>query len=291
MTEPFLRRAGRHLLLPGLVALLGLSACNSEEAGTTVTFEVLHHMPADSLGSIPDHHELASRVFTTDLDYRVTLTRGYFVLSALEIRPSAVGGSAPPLLGWLDRLLPAAEAHSTGSPTRLGAPNVIDLLAADLTPRVLGHIEPPPGAYGRLRVSWGPADDDAGFLPADVDMVEQTLRLTGRAVKGADTLDFAVTDAGTDSVEVFFIADSEHGAPGWLGVSNDRLSLAAGESATVGVGMVYSTWFDGVEFRTMSSEAVHDRVMANIRASLGYHPVTGGGHNHLQTGTRWPTGG
>lgn len=291
MTRLLPRRAGGHLLVPGLLLLLALPACNSEEAGPNVTFEVLHHMPADSLGQIPDHHEATSRTFTNDLGYRVILTHGYFVLSALELRPSAALVSPRPLLGWLDLAVPAAEAHSTDTPTRLGTPNVIDLLAPDLTPRVLGRIAPPAGSYGRLRISWGPADDDAGFLPADVDMVGRTLWLAGRAVRGADSLDFVVTDAGSDSVEVFFIADAEHNVPGWLGVGNDRLTLTAGESFTVGVGMVYSDWFNGVDFRSMSSPATHDRVMRNIRASLGYHPAGGGGHNHLQAGTRWPTSG
>lgn len=291
MTRLLPRRAGGHLLVPGLLLLLALPACNSEEAGTTVTFEAFHHMPADALGNIPDHREPTSRTFTNDLGFRVTLTHGYFVLSALELRPSAALLSPRPLLGLLELALPAAEAHSTGTPTRLGAPNVIDLLAPDLTPRLLGHVEPPPGAYGKLRISWGPADDDAGFLPADVDMVERTLWLAGRAVRGADSLDFVVTDAGSDSVDVFFIADAEHTAPGWLDVGNDRLTLSAGESFTVGVGMIYSDWFNGVDFRALSSAALHDRVMGNIRASLGYHPAGGAGHNHLQAGTRWPTSG
>lgn len=269
-----------------LVPLLGLTACQSEKAGTTVLIAALHHATPDALGNIPDHHDPASRVFTNDQGYQVVLRQGYFVLTAVEIIRAPAANVPSAFSGFGTLLLPAAVAHSMGSPTRLGAPNVIDLLGADLTAREMGHIEPPPGTYDKLRITWGPADDDAGFLPTDFDMVDHALQLAGRAIKGTDTLDFVVSDAGIDSVEVDFSTAAAHAPSPWLGVDGTRLVLGSGEQATVGVGMIYDKWFNGVDFKTMSTEARHDRVLANIRASLGYHPI-GTGHSHAPA--TWPT--
>lgn len=269
-----------------LVPLLGLAACQSEKAGTTVLIAALHHATPDALGNIPDHHDPESRVFTNDQGYQVVLRQGYFVLTAVEIIRAPAATVPAAFSGFSTLLLPAAVAHTMGSPTRLGAPNVIDLLGADLTARDLGHIEPPPGTYDKLRITWGPAEVDAGFLPTDFDMVDHALQLAGRAIKGTDTLDFVVSDAGIDSVEVDFSTAAAHAPSPWLGVDGARLVLGSGEQATVGVGMIYDKWFNGVDFKTMSTEARHDRVLANIRASLGYHPI-GTGHSHAPA--TWPT--
>lgn len=254
-----------------LASVLGLGGCLSEESGTTVLFTALSRATDVGKGSSPRPPDREPRIFMTDIGYQVNLSQGYFVVSAVEILPTTRIRATSPISAFESFLIPEAVAHTVGSPTRLGAPNVVDLLAADVTPRELGRIEPPPGIYGTLRITWGPADDDAGYLPPDFDMIDHALRLMGRAVKGADTLDFIISDAGIDSVDVDFSPAAAAAAPS--GVDRSRLVLGAGEQASVGIGIDCDTWFDGVDFGTMSSEDRHARVMTNIRASLGYRPT------------------
>lgn len=269
----------------GVILAMAAEGCHTEETGSTLHLLAYHHASPDLGGSIPDHSEPDGRTFTTDNGWRIALRHGYVVISAVELlRPAALSVRSPAssdLLAWLEPFRPAtwiptAQAHTKGSPTRLGAPSVIDLLDPDGAGLELGILEPPPGTYDRLRVTIAPADDDAAHRPSDIDMVDRTVALSGTAVRGVDSLEFSITMAATDSVEIPFAAPN--GTTGAtlqpLGVIGSRLHLAGGEQFSAGIGMTYDRWFEGVDFAHDAPAARDARVLSNIMGSFDYRPAT-----------------
>jgi hypothetical protein len=95
------------------------------------------------------------------------LTRALLNSSAIEL--VSCGPSAAASRRWRDLFERRAEAHVRSSPTRLGAPLVMDLTTGEL--RAQGTLGPPPGRYCAIKWEVGPADNDAPGVEAGADIV------------------------------------------------------------------------------------------------------------------------
>jgi len=161
----------RAAILPFLVLLLALTGCGWREEGLRLRLSLAHHAARGA------QVEGASRHFTTQAGDRVTLSRAYLTLSSVELIPCQASNA----WRWLRQLSPVgtAHAHSESSPRRLGTPHVSSLARSDGEALALGTLYPPPAAYCRARLVFGPADADAEGEPLSVGMVGKTLLLEG----------------------------------------------------------------------------------------------------------------
>jgi hypothetical protein len=107
----------------------------------------------------------------------VTVTGVEIVPCATDARRLGARGRRPGLGTLLGESI--AHAHTAGTPTRLGVPAVEDLLAPAAPPRTLGVLHAPPGRYCSVRITLGPADDDALGLAAAPTMLGMSARLAG----------------------------------------------------------------------------------------------------------------
>jgi hypothetical protein len=107
----------------------------------------------------------------------VTLDAAFVAVTGVEIVPCATDRRALRMRALLGESV--AHAHSAGTPTRLGVPAVEDLLAPAAPPRVLGVLHAPPGRYCSVRVTLGPADEDALGLAAAPAMLGRSVLLSG----------------------------------------------------------------------------------------------------------------
>ncbi|NOK33779.1 hypothetical protein [Corallococcus exercitus] len=177
--------------------LCALSACGERVDGMRVTLG-LEHRAAHGVQAAS-----GERSFTRADGQTLTLTRGYVALGSVELKPCEEA------LGW--RLLKAlspigtAQAHSVGSPLKLGTPHVSGLERPDGNVLTLGTLRPPPGRYCRARLTFEPADADAEGLPGgDVDMVDHTLWLEGTRVPagGGEPQPFKLVSSNIATVDV-----------------------------------------------------------------------------------------
>ncbi len=221
-----------------------LAACSgnsSDHAGTQFAVHSTHHMSKDLAGNYPAHAANEARTFTTEGGTSVTLTKAYAVFESVELM-------ACPQTAWqkfmhrlpMSLFVGHAFAHSEASPTKISEPSVENIFSADLSARLLGSIEPPPGNYCALRVTIGPADFDTSNLPADVNMVGKSVYLQGTTSAG----DFTIAAVGLASR---YVQDLAFDAP--INIQAD------GQNHSVVIGMNYSQWLNGLAFD--SSEQSH----------------------------------
>lgn len=181
-TRALRRQQTLSLLLPLL-----LSACAVVEQTPGIELDlVLVHEASE--GQTPEDNP-AGREFRTDTGVQVSLNYGYVTVSQVALVACEVarqGGVARPnrpspftLAQEWARVTGVAYAHGTTTPTILASPFVNGLERPDAQAVSLGVMKPPPGTYCGLNVSFEPADADAAALPADPNMVGQTLRLDG----------------------------------------------------------------------------------------------------------------
>jgi hypothetical protein len=201
---------------------------------------------------------------TTDRGYQVHLERAYLVSTSVEVVPcSAVvpppaARAAPAggrVLGWLGRaLIGRAEAHTPGTPTRLGTAFVESLAAAPDVRVTLGEIRPPPDRYCRLSYTASPADHDAVGMPSDSAALGNTIYLQGTFARGSDAA-----------------ADFTVAAPMPFTVSADVEPLDLTEGApppTVVIRKQADHWLDGVDFATAPARVIARTVIDNIQRSI-----------------------
>ncbi len=219
------------LVLAGALLVLAF-ACDRGTAPSSVEFALRGGFPADGL-------------ILSDTGVELQLRSAKLTVLAVELRPcvSAVRMHLRDLIG------PArAYAHSAGSPTRLGVPNVIDLLAS--TARTLGNIAPPAGRYCSTRLSLGPADADAEGLP-DPTFVGTTFALEADArAPTARTLDGVVS--GNITVDVAF---------------EPALSLAEGEDVRVELVFGDGDAIDGLDLSGRTDDAVASELVFGAQRS------------------------
>lgn len=252
----------------GCALFVGLGACGSETPGVVVGISAVHHMSPDMMGMVPENGADVPRVFTTDLDYEITLDKGYItVLSAKLTEPHTMTRIWKNLFRLVSPVK-LAYAHSESSPTVIGVPHVIRILDEDLLPLELGHLNPRAGTYDHVHLTIGPADDDAEGLPSDVTGGYEgfTLYLSGSYVPsgGGPAVPFEVTSTAEEHATVHL---------------HDPLVLSYdGQYEDVLIGTKYDTWFDGIDLATASGPEIAAGMLANLVASM--HEHTGAVHAH-----------
>jgi len=243
-------------LFISLSCLVLVSACSSTDTtpGTEVHAHVTHLPPATSVTSTAT----PSKQFTNNNGDIIELTSAYLTLSEMDLRTDC---SASPFAWLLDTVyelvVPSAHAHTESTPTKLGTPQVVNLLNADSEELEFGHFSPPPGSYCGVTVHMHPADADTVNLPTTLSMVGLVLHLTGSYDDGGGATGFTVEI----SLELEH-ADVEFPAAIVLSASNltDEIHL----------NIEYQTWFDDIVMADLAAldPAAVTKLGDNITASI-----------------------
>jgi hypothetical protein len=273
-------RCGAALATLALVCV----GCSSYEPGLSLRVGVAAGAPSG-----PTAASLTWEGGTLQLDnglgQRITVRQAYATLFALELLAcddsvARRWGAAPWMAGLagLGRsLLPVrtAWAHSDSTATRLGTPLVVGLVgdaqSADPTVQWRARVGPPPGSYCRLRVIFGPADEDADGLDAalqatGMDLRGATLVAAGvapppaaGAMEAGPPRDFALRSAQLRTVEVPFRATDGH-----------QVSLVlsrAQPTAGIVLGFDLARWWSGID-PLAPPEQVQEQLVANLAAAV-----------------------
>lgn len=193
---------------------------------------------------------------------QIRLDTAYLTLSSIELSSDCHDSGfvlAPrlfPLLAQLlDAVMPAAYAHSEGSPTLLGVPHVIDLTGPDGEVIALGAVFPPPDTYCGGRWQIAAADEDAVGLPADLDMVGHSLRLRGAYGEPARAFSLDVT---------LSFLPIERRLPAPLVLNEQQ------PTASIELVLHYDRWFDGLDLPALAAGDDNQRalLLGNIRSQL-----------------------
>jgi len=219
------------------VTLSLLSACVEQTPGTHISIELLGATEAE---------------FTLESGESVNLQQAWMTLGGLEL--VACESISSSVAKWLRALWPVgtAHAHIGDSPTRIGAPMVLDLLAEN-TPLNFGILSPPTGDYCSLDVWVIPADEDSRALPEDARMDTRTFMLTGTWTS-SQTQDLRILGADSAIVNIGF------DTPITLDGTTPR--------ATITLGIALPSWFEQISLETTSGVEQSRGVMENIPASF-----------------------
>lgn len=241
----FARRVWRTLeLTVGVcVSWLAFSACSSsEEPGVELTI---------TMAVAPGATDDGSMQLRTDTGYTVSLDRAYLGLGAVEIHGCDETGGDALLRRWFGPKL--ALAHTTSSPTRMGEPFVLSLLAGDRGPVEIGTLLPPPGDYCVTQVDLEAADDDARGLPDDVDMVGATLDVAGS---------WSNADESHQDFQWRTATGSERSLERPFSLSRDE------RQRTLALRAIVDHAFDGVDFAEQTNSEQAKTVLFNITQRL-----------------------
>lgn len=170
----------------------------------------------------------------------IQLDRAYLTLWSVQLQTDCDQPGFVRNRSWvprLDWLISSAHAHTDASPTLLGTPTVINLLAADGMPQEWGLLTPPAGTYCGATWQVLAADADAQNLPADTDMVGLSLALEGTY--------------GPDSTP-FRVASSRALTPARRRFSLPLTLDAAHRQATAQLDIPYDRWFDGLDLDALA---------------------------------------
>ena len=204
-----------------------------------------------TMGVAPLAAEGRSMQLQTDTGYTVTLDRAYLSLGAVEIHGCNETGGDALLRRWFGPKL--ALAHTTSSPTRIGEPFVLSLLARDREPVEIGMLRPPPGDYCVTQVDLEAADDDARGLPDDVDVVGATLDVAGS---------WSNADESGQDFQLRTATGSERSL-------EQPFSLSRNErQRTLALRALVDHAFDGVEFTEQTETEQAKTVLSNIAQGL-----------------------
>jgi len=200
---------------------------------------------------------------TNDLGYRVRVTRGYVVSRDLELSPCAI--KPPPTVAFLlesiESLLaprPAYAGHTgIADPSSTKIAQVESLL--DVQPHAGGTVHPGAQTYCQAYYLIARADRDASGLPAEIDMVDQSVYVEGTFRRPGGSAD-----------EPFIVK---------TGVANGTLiNLTAGgaavrlntgtQSAQVTFRRSRDTLFNRVDFATMAEKRIGREMLQNLISSV-----------------------
>ena len=186
---------------------------------------------------------------TTDLGYRVRVTRGYLTSYSMELVecPKAAWSVLSPPPAW------AGHSAGTPNPAAIRPMQVESLLAT--TDREIGAVTLAPQTYCQLHYLIARAGREAQGLPSDLDMVDASLHVDG-------TYRAPAADAPTPFAIHTAIAN---------GGLFDHTGAAApirvdmGQGATrVTVRRHLGSLFDGVDFATTSDSVRASRILASV---------------------------
>lgn len=189
---------------------------------------------------------------TNDLGFAIRVTRGYLVTRGIELVPCDPRSPAASLRDGLNILFaprPAFAGHTAvADPSALPVAQVESLLDVSTTQPATRY--PGAQAYCQAHYLIARADPQATGLPADVDMVDQTLRIEGTFQRPGDT-----------TVEPFSIVTSV--ANGKLFDLAQRLDTGR-ESAVVVVRRDLDPIFDRVDFVAMPAKRIARELLQNL---------------------------
>ncbi len=171
----------------------------------------------------------------------ITLTRAYLVIASATVETTCDATFMAMLTDVLDLVIPAAQAHTTATPTSTGEPTVINLLASDGSVTSIGAVSPPPGDYCGVDIDLLAADADAANLPADVNMVGKTLVIEGSYDNGMGSQGAIHISTGAALQNKALLLSA------LLPISSSHLT------DTVNIAINYDTWFDGVDMAALES--------------------------------------
>jgi hypothetical protein len=183
----------------------------------------------------------------TDLGYRVRLDRAFFVVGQIELR--RCDNFVAELWGLF---APArARAHVLETPTSLGEPLILDLMESVGIPEYAGTMKPPPGRYCSVRLVAMPADSDAvGLTDKNSEMTQHSVLVEGRA-QGDEVVDASIEGPLEIEIEL-----------------DEPLVLDRPTVEYIAIQIDHRRWFDGVDFAQLSTNAVQQRLIENVRSSL-----------------------
>jgi hypothetical protein len=252
----------KHILL--LCSLGGLTACdggsssNSVTEGIQVSFSLTHQQSADATGNIPKV-AAGQKTFKTREGIVVTLKQAYLVVWSVTLETACNGTNFVDNMKFpTDLLISPAAAHTDTTPTQLGVPNVINLLADDAASVMLGTIYPAPTTYCGITVALMQADEDApGLLDYPINMLNRVLYIEGE-----------YTPLGTTTPIAFTIDTAKTPRPKQLRLAIPLTLSATTPVATVDVITHYDRWFDAVDFSQLTETTQIDWILNNVTESL-----------------------
>ena len=219
-----------------LVLLTGCGSTTSSGSGTDVHVHVTHE-PSASLVAPSEN----SKRFTTGGSTEVEITQAYLTIGTMDIRTDC---SASPFAKLGDSILnvlfPAAYAHTVSSPTSIGEPLVLDIMANDVTEVEFGDFSPAAGSYCGITVHLHPADADARDLPVLVSMTGVVAHIEG----------VYNTGSGDTSFTVDVTAEPEHADLPFL---TDIVLSASNLTAAVDLNIEYDTWFYAINMSSLAA--------------------------------------
>lgn len=191
-----------------------------------------------------------------DLGYTVRVTRAYLVSRSIELVPCDPQARKVALPALLDTLIgprPAFAGHSNiADPSASQSAQVESLQQASA--RQLSAVFPGAQRYCQAHYLVARADPQASGLPADVDMVDQTLRFEGTFQQpGRDTFEpFSVSTAVANG-KMLPLTRSPEGA---LDTGRD--------AATIIFRRNLDTLFDRVDFSAMPEKRIAREILRNL---------------------------
>jgi hypothetical protein len=243
----------RLALLSILLAMLAGcgSSGGSSSAGTQVLLSATPSaitLPAKSAGP---------KTITNSSGDAVTLNTAYLVISSVTLESSCGTSFSTMLDDIFDSFIPAANAHTTSTPTSTGEPYVIDILAGDNIPVSVGSVAPPAADYCGATIDLLAADADANKLPGNVDMVGRSVYIEA---------DYVLFGGGIGS---FTINTSRALLPRDLLFSALMMLSASNLNGSATLAINYDTWFDGVDLTTVDTDSAQlTQLLNNITDSI-----------------------
>ncbi|MEY3218889.1 MAG: hypothetical protein RIT27_246 [Pseudomonadota bacterium] len=237
-----------------LIIFMGfLSACGgggssgNVQEGITVSF---YAAPHSTLQTIP----AGNKTFRTTEGVQITLKKAFLVIWSVKLESDCRSSN---FVKWFDWLIPQAVAHAPETPTQLGVPNVINILAEEGNSLKLGDIYPAPATYCGVTTELMKADEDTQHLPTEINMLNRVLYLEGEYVP-----------LGRNEAIPFVIDLSKTPRPQQIRLSVPLILSEVKRTAQINLQIHYDRWFDGVDFNALSEENQKDFLLNNITRSI-----------------------
>lgn len=236
-----------------------LAACgggggeSTTSSGIQANFQLTRQQSADATGNTP-HAVAGQKTFKTREGVTVTLKQAYLVVWSVKLESECNSAN----FALFNVLFPAAAAHTDTTPTQLGVPNVINLLADDAEVARLGEIYPPPGTYCGITVELLKADEDAvGLNDFPINMLNRVLYIEGEYIPENSATPIS-----------FKIDVSKAPRPKSLRLTTPLILSATAPTAQVGFVTHYDRWFDAVDFTQLNQDTQIDWVLNNVTNSF-----------------------
>jgi hypothetical protein len=264
MPARHLRQGGSGLAAPLLLGLIAACAGCASSGERRAGGEVRYELSWDARGVTRPAGEAAWQV-VNDLGYRVRVERGYLVARSMEL--VECGGSServaglPSLVGAVLGPPPAYAGHGSmaPNPVAISTPHIESLLAAEHAEA--GRVPLPNVAYCRVHYLVARADRSAVGLPADLDMLDKSVRVEGAylAPGATEEVPFALATSIANGalVELF--------PPGRFAVAQDAFRLTGDVAgARVVIRRRLATLFDGIRLDEASTGDAARRLVENV---------------------------